>query len=70
MVMLSLSRLNLRTEIPGRWEESHRPSYTGEVLLRTKTAVFERPVDKLCLLIEEDCSIKGNVDNKLISNCQ
>ena len=37
--------------------------FVGQVKVRTRTAVFESPVDKLCLLIEGDCSIKGNMDN-------
>ena len=35
----------------------------GQVKVRTKTTVFESPVDKLCLLIEGDCSKKENMDN-------
>ena len=32
--------------------------FVPRVKVRTKRAVFERPVDKLCLLIEGDCLIK------------
>lgn len=37
--------------------------FVGQVKVHTKTAVFESPVDKLCVLIEGDCSIQGNMDN-------
>ena len=37
--------------------------FVGQVKVHTKTAVFESPVDKLCLLIEGHCSIKVNMDN-------
>ena len=39
-------------------------SFVRQVKVPTKTAVYERPVDKLCLLVEDECPSAGNMDTK------
>ena len=36
--------------------------FVRRVKVRTQSAVFERPVDKLCLLVERECSNKEDMD--------